>query len=200
MPLRPEMQAITRTGPPLLLIGFLLLSGYSAAARQEVKVSETARIFQEFVNRVQKYAELQKQAKRELPSIGADATPEMISNYQNTLAAAIRAARANAREGDIFFPEARSEFRRIIARELGGPAGAAARALITEDNPRKIFLRVNATYPEDLPLPAVPPSLLINLPRLPPEVEYRFVNRDLILLDSSANLIVDFMRDVVPRS
>jgi hypothetical protein len=59
---------------------------------------------------------------------------------------------------------------------------------------------VNASYPEDLPLAAVPPSLLNNLPRLPPELEYRFVNRDLILLDNSANLIVDFIRDVVPRS
>jgi hypothetical protein len=194
------MKSIARTGPPLLLIGFLLLSGYAAAARQEVKVSETARIFQEFAKRVEEYAKLQKQAKREVPPIGADATPAMISNYQSAIAAAIQAARANALEGDIFFPEVRSEFRRIIALEFGGPAGAGARALITEDTPRKIFLRVNASYPEEWPLAAVPPSLLMNLPGLPPELEYRFVNRDLILLDTSANLIVDFMRDVVPRS
>jgi hypothetical protein len=194
------MKSIARTGLPLLLIGFLLLSGYAAAARQEVKVSETARIFREFLKRVEKYSELHKQAKGKVPPIGADATPEMISNYQNAIAGAIQAARSDAREGDIFFPEARSEFRRLIASELGGPAGAAARALITEDQPRKIFLRVNALYPEDLPLAAVPPSLLMKLPGLPPEVEYRFVNRDLILLDNSANLIVDFIRDVVPRS
>ena len=194
------MKSITRTGPPLLLIGILLLSGYAAAERQKVKVSETARIFQEFAKRVEEYAKLQKQAKREVPPIGADATPAMISNYQSAIAAAIQAARANALEGDIFFPEVRSEFRRIIARELGGPAGASARALITEDTPRKIFLRVNAAYPEELPLATAPPSLLMNLPALPPELEYRFVNRDLILFDTSANLIVDFIRDVVPRS
>src|SRR5262245_18619734 len=127
------MQAIARAGPTLLLIGFLPLSGYSAAARQEVKVSETARIIQEFEKRVQKYVELQNQFKSKLPPIGADATPEMISNYQNALADALQAARGNALEGDIFFPEARSEFRRIIARELGGPARASARALITEE-------------------------------------------------------------------
>jgi hypothetical protein len=194
------MKSIARTGPPLLLIGILLLSGYAAAARQEVKVSETARIFREFVKRVEEYAKLQRQAKREVPPISPNATPEMISNYQNAIAAAIRAARANALEGDIFFPEVRSEFRRIIALEFGGPAGASARALITEDTPRKIFLRVNAAYPEELPLAAAPPSLLMNLPALPPELEYRFVNRDLILFDTSANLIVDFIRDVVPRS
>jgi hypothetical protein len=194
------MKSITKTGLPFLLIGFLLLSGYAAAARQEVKVSETARIFREFVKRVEKYSELHKQAKREVPPIGADATAEMISNYQNAIAEAIRAARSDAREGDIFAPEGRAEFRRIIASELGGPAGAAARALITEDQPRKIFLRVNAVYPGDLPLATVPPSLLMKLPGLPPELEYRFVNRDLILLDVSGNLIVDFIRDVVPRS
>ena len=124
----------------------------------------------------------------------------MISRYQNSLASAIQAARADAREGDIFSPEARSEFRRIIVSELAGPNGKSARALIQEDRPRKLFLRVNAVYPGGVPLAAVPPSLLSSLPRLPREVEYRFVNRDLILLDVSANLIVDFIRDVVPRS
>jgi len=194
---------IARTGLPALLFGIVLFAGYSfrpATTRQDVKVNETARIFQEFTKRVQQYAELHQKVKSQLPPMDTNANPEMIATYQKSLASAIQSARADAHEGDIFFPEARSEFRRIIVREFAGPIGKSARALIEEDRPRKLFLRVNAVYPEDVPLAAVPPSLLINLPQLPREVEYRFVNRDLFLLDGSANLIVDFIRDVVPIS
>ena len=192
---------IPRTGLPPLLFGILLLSGHSfRTAQQDVKVNKTARIFQEFTKRAQQFADLHKKVQSQLPRIDANATPAMISRYQKSLASAIQDARADAREGDIFFPEARSEFRRMIVSQLTGPNGKSARALIQEDRPQKLFLRVNVVYPQDVPLGTVPPSLLNNLPRLPREVEYRFVNRDLILLDVSANLIVDFIRDIVPRS
>ena len=57
---------------------------------------------------------------------------------------------------------------------------------------------MNAYYPDDAPLSSVPPSLLLNLPALPEEVRYRFVGRHLILRDTDANVILDFLRDVVP--
>ena len=59
-------------------------------------------------------------------------------------------------------------------------------------------LRVDASYPEHLPLQTTPPSVLANLPKLPPEVEYRIVGNALVLRDVDANLIVDFTRNVVP--
>jgi len=37
----------------------------------------------------------------------------------------------------------------------------------------------------------------MNLPELPPQLEYRVVGRSLILRDSEANLIVDFIRDAI---
>ena len=42
----------------------------------------------------------------------------------------------------------------------------------------------------------MPPSLLLNLPKLPKELEYRFVGRELILRDIAANLIVDVIPEV----
>jgi hypothetical protein len=42
----------------------------------------------------------------------------------------------------------------------------------------------------------MPPSLLLNLPELPKELEYRFVGRELVLRDSAANLIVDVLPDI----
>jgi len=47
-----------------------------------------------------------------------------------------------------------------------------------------------------LPLQSMPPSLLLNLPRLPKELEYRFVGRELVLREIPANLIVDAIPDV----
>jgi hypothetical protein len=58
-------------------------------------------------------------------------------------------------------------------------------------------LKVNSRYPATAPLPTVPPNLLVRLPQLPEELEYRIVNRDLILRDVNANLIVDFIPSAI---
>ena len=62
--------------------------------------------------------------------------------------------------------------------------------------PVQLHLEINDTYPEHAPLQSTPPSLLENLPKLPPEIEYRITGRDLVLLDSKANLVVDIIRGV----
>jgi hypothetical protein len=61
-------------------------------------------------------------------------------------------------------------------------------------------LRVNARYPKELPLQSTPPSILLNLPKLPPELEYRIVGHDLVLLDVKAGLIVDYLPRAIPPS
>lgn len=62
--------------------------------------------------------------------------------------------------------------------------------------PVHLHLRVNESYPANIPLQSTPPSLLLNLPMLPQEVEYRIEGRGLILLDVRANLVVDLIEDV----
>jgi hypothetical protein len=44
------------------------------------------------------------------------------------------------------------------------------------------------------------PSLLWRLPPLPPEVEYRFLANDLVLIDIRAGLVVDILRAVLPAA
>jgi hypothetical protein len=56
---------------------------------------------------------------------------------------------------------------------------------------------VNQTYPAEWPLQTFPPTLLAQLPKLPPELEYRFVDDALILRDTKANVVVDFILDVM---
>jgi hypothetical protein len=57
---------------------------------------------------------------------------------------------------------------------------------------------INGQYIPAAPLSTVPPTVLLQLPPLPEELEYRFVGRTLILRDSIANLIVDFIPNAVP--
>ena len=50
---------------------------------------------------------------------------------------------------------------------------------------------INGTYPGKRPLSTVPANILARLPRLPDDVQYRFLGRHLILHDTRANLILD---------
>jgi hypothetical protein len=60
-------------------------------------------------------------------------------------------------------------------------------------------VRINGQYPDTVPVSTVPPQVLAALPRLPDDVEYRFIGRRLILLDVHSNLIVDYIDDALPR-
>jgi hypothetical protein len=66
-----------------------------------------------------------------------------------------------------------------------------------EDAPAKVPLKVNATYPEGKPLPTVPPNILENLPQLPEDLEYRIIDKHLILRDVDANLIIDYIPNAI---
>ena len=100
--------------------------------------------------------------------------------------------------GDIF-GDAAPYFKRIIERDAQTRGLRDAYAAMQEV-PAKSPPTVNALYPEKAALATVPPLILVNLPRLPDGLEYRFMGRDLILRDREANLIVDFIPGAVPVS
>jgi hypothetical protein len=56
---------------------------------------------------------------------------------------------------------------------------------------------VNGRWPGEA-LPTMPPRLLAKLPVLPSGLQYRFVNRDLVLWDSQADLVIDIIPDAIP--
>jgi hypothetical protein len=61
-----------------------------------------------------------------------------------------------------------------------------------------VRLQINGTYPKSAPKSTMPPSLLARFPQLPEELEYRFIGRTLVLLDTAANIIVDYAIQVGP--
>jgi hypothetical protein len=68
---------------------------------------------------------------------------------------------------------------------------------LKDDAPAAVPLKVNAKYPEGAPLPTVPADLLANLPTLPTEVEYRIIGKHLILRDTEADIIVDYIPNAI---
>jgi hypothetical protein len=46
-------------------------------------------------------------------------------------------------------------------------------------------------------LQSTPPTILANLPPLPPECDYRLMGRDLVLRDAKTNLIVDIVPNAI---
>jgi hypothetical protein len=167
-----------------------------------------AEALDELEDRVEDYVKkVHKPAAKQVPPLPDRAIPEQIVAHQRALAQAIRALRPQARQGDLFVPEVQPIVKRIIAAELAGRAGAPARKEILAGNPpvdpdhddrMNVRLAVNADYPPAAALSTVPPSVLLTLPLLRKEVEYHFVNRDLVLLDVEANVILDFIRAAAP--
>jgi hypothetical protein len=156
-----------------------------------------AAVLADFKKRIDKYLELHKDVEKGSAKQKETNDPSKIRSAQTNLAARIRGARKDARPGEIFTPEIRAIFRRLMYPELKGQEGRDTKAQIKEDSPSAVPLKVNAPYPEGKPLPTVPPNLLKSLPQLPEELEYRIIDKHLILRDVDANLIVDYIPNAI---
>jgi len=171
------------------------LAPVHAHATRQTPVNPNAAKLKAFTDRVQKYVDLQKKLEGELPGVGTTNDPAKIEAHRKALAESLRHARRDARRGDIFGDTAEL-FRLIIKQDAANRSVRDAFATMKEVP--TVPPKVNAEYPAKAPLATVPPLILDRLQLLPEGLEYRFMGRDLILRDSKANLIVDFVHEAVP--
>jgi len=153
-------------------------------------------------DRLKAYVDLHLKLERSLPKLRDEATPEQIDKNQRDLAKLMQAARATAKPGDLFTPEARPVIQRLLATVFSGPDGKQLKASIMDENPvdpAKLKLTVNSRYPDVVPLTSVPPQVLQTLPKLSEDLEYRFVGDWLILLDTHAHTIADYIDNALPK-
>jgi hypothetical protein len=160
---------------------------------------EDARALGTMNDRLTAYVELHRRLEATLPSVPKSATPEQIDRNQRKLEILVRDARAGAKPGDLFTPEARPVILRLLATVFGGPEGAQLKASIMDENPVGIKLAVNGRYPDNVPISTVPPEVLQTLPQLAEDMEYRFIGDRLILMDVHAHLVADFIEDALPK-
>jgi hypothetical protein len=166
-------------------------------AKSDDRANPDALVLADFKKRIDAYLELHGDVDKGTAEAKETNHPSEIRSAQQTLAKRIRAARANAKHGDIFTPEIRTAFRRLMYPETVGTSGRRTKEAIEEDAPAAVPLKVNAQYPEGAALPTVPGNLLANLPQLPEDLEYRIVDKHLILRDVDANLIVDYIPNAI---
>lgn len=153
-------------------------------------------------DRVKAYVALHVKLEAELPALPKEATPQQIDRNQRELEKRVRAARADAKPGDIFTAEAQPVIKRLLAAVFSGPEGEQLKASIMDENPvnaKAIKVAVNSRYPDTVPLTTIPPEVLQTLPQLTEDLEYRFVGDWLILLDTHAHVVADYIADALPH-
>jgi hypothetical protein len=181
------------------VLALALILGLLSAAGQPQPRTGDAELVAQFQKSVADYVDLHRRMDSTLTEMPEGSTPEQILIHQRSLEVLIRGARRRAKAGDIFTRDIRAYFRRQIARAIDGPNGREIRDTIMEENPRTIRLNVNSRYPDSLPVSTTPAPILLLLPKLPAELEYRFVGDRLALLDIHAGTVVDYIDDALGR-
>lgn len=180
---------------PLLLSVCLAVTGAALQAQ-----STGASADELFTSATREYAFMHRRIEQSLGPIQITTSPADLLANVNAIAAAIRAERAGARQGDLFTTELSGDLRARIADALAGH-GLSPADLVTDEVPegvsrQSLALRVGG------PFPWIAGSTMLScvldvLPPLPPELQYRFLFRDLALVDVHANLVVDILPDAL---
>jgi hypothetical protein len=148
-----------------------------------------------FLARAERYAALHRKLESQGAPLRETDSPEQIAARGQALGQALRRSRRDARVGDLF-GDARAPIAAIVRADWQRRTPEEQKGLLSE------LLRleapaVNSVYPASLPLATFPPGVLMLLPELPEELEYRYFGRHLILRDAEANLVVDVIPDVL---
>ena len=210
----------------LLAVGMAAQGTAACAAHQRPAASPTpplptppppqtgadARGLTEYSQKVQAYVALHQRVAATLPKLPDKADPKTVAAHQKRLADGIRTSGARPAQGHVFVPDIQPFFKRLLAPELRGPGSAETREKVGEGNPepakglpkdpdvkpKDVSLVPYAGYPLDAPVSTVPPPVLLKMPQLPKELEYRFVGKSLVLRDTVANIVVDYIPGAVP--
>jgi hypothetical protein len=154
---------------------------------------------QAFAERTEAYAELHRQLEKSIAPQDSFIDAAAMLAASDSLRASLRAARAGAREGDLFAPVAAilRQRVRLALRERGIEARELVAEMIEDTEGTPPPARINEPF-SWLHGNIMLPWLLEALPPIPGELEYRLVATHLVLIDVHANLVVDILRDVLP--
>jgi hypothetical protein len=169
-----------------------------ASADGPVDVKAQAVALQEFQTRIQQYLVMREQISRNLKPLSTSPDGSELTARQETFAAALKKARAKARHSDLIPPLVAQQIVAAVRNDLQRRDAATQAGVFEEvlEIPGSALL--NRTYPPNQALPTVPPELLAKLPKLPDTLQYRFVGRDMAILDADLRVVVDYVAGVLP--
>jgi hypothetical protein len=191
-----------------LPVTFLAIPSHATAQVTQTTTQQLSSVdkitVKRFEQRVKDYMKLRNRVKARLPKLSKDSTPAQIETYRENFEAAMRNTRIGAKRGDIFNHDGSEYIRRTLKVNFKGKDRVELREIVFdgETTPplamKAVKVRVNYPYPDAVELVEMPPTVLLNLPQLPPEVKYRFVGHNLLLVDRDNNLILDYMTNALP--
>ena len=193
----PEHAAIVNHGKQLgaCLVAAVLMLLTVASGGAAFAQSSTAAITT-FDRATHDYAIMHRRLEGQIGPINFGTPVAEINRIVQELAVAIRAERRDARQGDLFAPGLAHVLRAGINDALleHGYTADDVRAAGRIDGVdyQRVDLKVNDTFPWALAA-AMFPCVIAALPPLPPELQYRIVGDDLVLVDMHASLIVDIL-------
>ncbi|HEY3039364.1 MAG TPA: hypothetical protein VGJ66_11535, partial [Pyrinomonadaceae bacterium] len=145
------------------------------------------------------YVKLRESVKGKVPKLSKDSTPEQIAAYEKVSVEALRAARAGAKPGDLFTPDVAQYIRTTLKTEFKPTEKKEIRKVVLDKESNiPVPLKVNYPYPDPKEFVTMEPKLLLKLPQLPKQMKYRYVGRNLFLIDADNNLMIDYMPDALP--
>jgi len=152
-----------------------------------------------FEARVADYTALHLKLEETLPALPDKATPEQIDEHQRAMVALILKERKDAKPGEFFTPGMVTLAKRASAATVDGPDGDEIKASIMDENPGTLLsVNVNDRYPEGVPVSTMPIELLDTLPKLGEKLEYRFLGKHLVLVDTCCQIVLDLTPNVLP--
>jgi hypothetical protein len=189
-----------------------ILAGMAGAAlavgagcdKDEVKKPETdpsTTVFDDFAKRVDGYMKIRKSIVDSVGELDPTKSQAEITARSTALADGIMAARAEAKQGDIFTTEFAALVATLIKEEYKRRSISVQETRSDQQDELPDFKpAVNQLYPTTYPLATFPATLLPLLPTLPEQLEYRVVQHYLVLRDVEANVILDYMPNAVPMT
>jgi hypothetical protein len=193
--MRNKMALLIPRSWQILVTSLAVLAGCACAFGAQTP-QERDPALRDFQKRVASYLDVQKKLAAQGPPMQSTADPSKTQATENALAARLKSARGDAKQGDIFAPGVAARLRQLMDPELRGRAASETRSAIRDEAPPKFELKVNAVFPDGA-LPTMPVNVLQVLPRLPKQLEYRIINAHLFLRDVQAGIIVDYMSNVM---
>jgi hypothetical protein len=140
----------------VLVFAITLAMAIPAAAQP--RVNSDSAILMDFQKRVDAYIQVRKSIESALPPLKPDAHAEAMQSHVRELTLRIRHERRRAMQGNMLAPEIEAEFARLVgfATASDRDAHMIAKSL-RHAEPVELGIRVNDTYPDNIPKQSTPP-------------------------------------------
>jgi hypothetical protein len=150
----------------------------------------------EFQARLDTYLDLRSSLAGKLKPLSVTPDAAELAARQESLGAAMRTAREGARRGDLIPPAVADLIAKTVKQDFVRRRATVDKAVLKEVP--DLRPAINKVYAAPEGLPTMPPLVLADLPRLPDNLQYRYLGRSVVLFDGDLHIIVDYIPAVLP--